>query len=206
MVLGPIGMDCVGRFTYSAHMFRHVLDFALSVAHHWEILVAGTVLSAAVAVWERYHKKPIAGWLFRSVIVASLVIAFFLAWQDERLKVEHFTTNRTLLTPKELVAVFVGRTTGQGNELARVYIGKWIEVAGTISDISPFGFGMFTQESFITLQTPNEPTIFVRFGHEWNSKLSVLRAGEKIKVYGQISDIYNSGIWLSNGEITELPH
>jgi hypothetical protein len=185
-------------------MFLHIYEFLLSVIHHWDVLVAGTVLSAAVGVWERLQKRPIANWLFRSVIIGALVTASYFAWLDERLRIEHLTSNRISLTPAQLSAVYTGRTTSQGKELASVYIGKWTEISGVISDIGPFGE---SGKSFVSLKRETkDPYIFVLFESEWNKKLAALKTGEPLKVSGQIHEIQQSSLWLYNGEILELPH
>ncbi len=189
-------------------MFRHLWDFALSVIQHWVALVTGCFVIAAIVVWERYRKKPIAGWLFWTVIGVFLVSACFLAWQDERLKVEHLTSNRISLTPKEIIAVFEGRTTIQGDELASIYLGKWTDYSGTINDIGSMNFGL-SAGTYVSFKKDNftDPLIMARGSSaKWNKQLSMLRSGDKIKVGGHISKIYKDGLWLDDGEIIELPH
>jgi putative nucleic acid binding protein len=182
-------------------LWEHIGGFIHAVCQHWWILLMGAV-SGGLSLWEKWREKPIP----RRVFVAGLGIAFtvacFLAWQDERLIIEKLHLDRISLSPSELIRVFDGRTTAQGDELASVYLGKWIEISGVISDISTYrGFKSTTASVFLT---DTKPYIFLLFEEQWLNRLKALQAGDKIKAFGQIQSVDRASIRIENSEIVEF--
>lgn len=188
----------------SLAMLKHLWDFALALISQWAALVTGGIVVAVIAFVERIRKKPIAGKLFWAAIIASFFFASFLAWRDERVRVESLHLDRLTLKPIDLANTVRGLTTSQSQKLARVYIGKWIEASGQISDIRT-DVGMSVDRAGVTLKDDSGPVIAAVFVKKWTEPISVLRAGERIRLIGQISKIETNWIWLEDCELLEVP-
>ena len=67
---------------------RELAVFISASVRHWGVLVTGGVLVASVVVYEHVTGRAISGSFFWGAIGASLFAAFFLAWRDERRKLQ----------------------------------------------------------------------------------------------------------------------
>lgn len=59
-----------------------VLLFAKAVVKHWTALITGGIVIALLTLWQDTG-HPVAYWVYWSVAVIALVIAFYRAWLDE---------------------------------------------------------------------------------------------------------------------------
>jgi hypothetical protein len=63
-------------------MFRDTLEFILAVARHWSTLMTGGIIIGALDLWQNTgHSVP--PFLYWSVAIVALFVAFFRAWRDE---------------------------------------------------------------------------------------------------------------------------
>jgi len=60
-----------------------ILQFIVSVLHHWQVLLTGGIVIAALTIYERYKKKALRWQTYFRLIVGFLIVAMFLAWRDE---------------------------------------------------------------------------------------------------------------------------
>jgi hypothetical protein len=75
-------------------ILRHSWEFAVAVSRQWGTLATGGVIVALIGVYEHASGRPIAGRLFWTVVVISLLVAFFSVWRKERLTVEKLSRGR----------------------------------------------------------------------------------------------------------------
>ncbi len=153
----------------------HLWAFVVSVLRQWAVLVTGTLIVGLIGVYEHAIQKPISGWPFWSAIIASLFVAFFLAWRKERLIVERSGSSLLPLTPQDLADVFVGRTLVQGNKLATIHLGKWMEVSGLIDNVHEFDFInrlLYASNSVWLVNAPGKAKVFMLFKRKWAKRLS----------------------------------
>lgn len=186
-------------------MLLHLWEFIGSVSRHWVTLLSGLIV-IVISLIERKRGKQFTGWPVWSAVLVLFFFACFQAWQDERVKAEGSTgLNLLSITPQEVVGVFTGRTTEQGQSLAKVYIGKWLQVSGAIQDIQ-LDKDLFGRTSHTIWLAGYEPAIFTKFGKKWDNQISALSAGDNITVVGQIENIAHNDIWLSNCQLKDIPH
>lgn len=196
-------------------LLGHVWDFIVVVVYNWVALVGG-IVGMGIGFYERYKKRRFIGWRFRAVLGIALFVAAFLAWRDERLKIESLHLDRTTQTPTQLTQIYSGRTTTQGATLAAIYIGKWMEVSGQITDIQAFQTRWFllpTISYYMSILDDNPdntdwmlPKVSGTFDPKWSETLSVLKPKERITILGKISEVREHGVDLIDCRITALPH
>ncbi|OLE52218.1 MAG: hypothetical protein AUG51_19125 [Acidobacteria bacterium 13_1_20CM_3_53_8] len=197
--------------TFTVPLLRHVGQYLSTILHGWVSLVsgiAGIVLLVLVIFWEdkyAFLRDNKATFVWMAFI--CLMVAGFSAWRKERQKWEQLGGLATLsATPKEIVSVFKGRTTAQGEKLAKNYVGKWMRVSGPIQDVEvetdPF---LPLSVARVNLRTGlGEAGIFLRFSRKWVDSLSVLRNGDTISVFGQIKYVARNHISLKKYELLEI--
>jgi hypothetical protein len=109
---------------------------------------------------------------------------------------KEFTTR----TPRELLALYEGRTPLQADSLMEPYKGLWIEVEGEVGTILGNSSGLVA-----VVFSGNEPIkniIECRFSGQWITALSRYNKGEKISAHGKISSSQNgSQLYLEQCEI-----
>ena len=66
---------------------RKIFTFARAVLHHWGTLVTGGSIIGALGIYQNVG-HPVAPWVYWTVAIMSLVIAFYRAWLDESNKVD----------------------------------------------------------------------------------------------------------------------
>jgi len=120
-------------------------------------------------------------------IAAALVayaIASFSTWRKERIAKEQRdkvieglekATDSVSLSPSQLIKLYEGRTTIQGEKLAAVYEGKWITVSGKVRDVEKHYLG----GARILLDQDNGPPVFLAFAKGVSDAVSVLGKGER---------------------------
>jgi hypothetical protein len=70
----PCAMETVHNIAY----------FTIAVLKHWQSWVTGSVVTGLIAVFERLTGKSLSKRAYGAIfVVAFLLVAFFLAWQDE---------------------------------------------------------------------------------------------------------------------------
>ena len=184
-------------------LLGHIWDFVIAVISNW-IALAGGAIGTAIGLWEKFHNKPFIGRPFWLAMAATFLIACFWAWSDERRQIEKLHLDKISLTPRELVQVYNDRTSDQGEKVAAAYIGKWMEVSGTIFDVRFFPNGLFRKRAGVTLRSTDNPTVYPTFVEKWSEPLSVLRPGERIRAVGQIRRIDAYSVWLEECELIEV--
>lgn len=193
-------------------MFRHhIWEFVLAVWNHSIVLLAG-VISLAIGIFERIRKKAITGRVLTIIGVIVLFVACFLAWQDERVKIERLDV--LSVEPYDLVSLYKYRTESQGKALTQTYIDKWIEVSGSVAEVrvpQEHWFGTAGQLSVNTMSSkPNHPadavaTVNLDFTNKKSIRaLQALSQGEKIQARGQVKKIGREVVDLENCEILEV--
>ena len=101
-------------------------------------------------------------------------------------------------TPRQLLALYEGRTPFQADKLIEPFKGLWVESDGEIRNVLPDGR---PGHSIAVLKTGND-TVECRFGPEWANHLGRFDIGESIKFRGKISPSQNgSQLYLSECEI-----
>jgi hypothetical protein len=189
---------------------RYLVGFLAAVLRQWGVIVTGGVIVGVVALYEHFSGRSLAGWPLKIAIGLSLFVAVFFAWRKERQQWERIGGLAPLsATPRELMSVYDGRTTTQGEKLAKAYKGKWLKIEGTIYDAVEYGLPMALIGSsvIVTLTgTPSYglPPVFLRFGIKWRSPLSVLTSRDTIVVLGQIEKVEKHNIWLQRCELLEV--
>jgi hypothetical protein len=193
-------------------LLRHVGQYLSAIYSGWVGLVsgvAGVVLLILLVFWGddyaflKDNKKTFVWTAF-----ICLLLAGFSAWRKERQRWERLGGLGVLsLTPKELVSVFKGRTTTQGEKLVKSYIGKVIRLSRPIADVRISRDPLLWRRAVIVTfmgMALGEPNVFLRFSRKWASSLSVLREGEVITVIGRIHSIDQFSVWLSGCELIEV--
>jgi hypothetical protein len=101
------------------------------------------------------------------------------------------------ITPEELINYFREHTTAQAQKLVGVYLGKWMRVAGPVSDIDNAGI------VFIRHENTNKAILLEFNEAKWVERISVLRLGDEVAVLGQLQYISGIGIRLENCELLD---
>jgi hypothetical protein len=144
-------------------------------------------------------------WLVAATVCYA--ISSFRAWRTEKQgndKLQKIIDSlnqvpeSTSLTPKELVRVFEGRTTLQGKKLAEAYVGKWITMAGLVSDVTLTG----PQVGVTFKGSPSVNAYFT--AKEWGDPISVLQQGNSITIRGRVDRVSQYGVGLEDCELIRV--
>jgi hypothetical protein len=101
-------------------------------------------------------------------------------------------------TPRELLALYDGRTPLQADSLIEPFKGKWIKASGTILNLIPDGM----PDASIAVLKDGDRTIECRLGPQWSSKVVKLNKDDVLAVIGKIAPHQNgSQLYLSECEI-----
>lgn len=101
-------------------------------------------------------------------------------------------------TPRELLALYDGRTPLQANPLIEPFKGKWIKASGKILNLIPDGI---PDASIAVLQDGNR-TIECRLGPQWSKHVLKLNKDDVLTVIGKIAPHQNgSQLYLLECEI-----
>lgn len=86
-------------------------------------------------------------------------------------------------TPRELLALYDGRTPLQANPLMEPFKGKWIKAAGKILNLIPDGI----PGTSIAVLKDGERIIECRLGEQWTAQVLKLNKDDSLSVVGKIS-------------------
>lgn len=183
----------------------YVGQYLSAIYYGWVSLmsgVAGVVLLVLLVFWgDQYTYLKDNKKTFVWMAFICLIVAGFSAWRKERQRWERLAGSTVCsLTPEELVKVFDGRTTAQGDALAKNYIGKWIKVSGSIDDVTTASRRRVTN---VNLET-DAPYIILIFRGKAADSLSMLRKGDIISVFGRIDLIARDAVRLESCELLEI--
>src|SRR5712692_7808629 len=120
-----------------AQLLRDIVAFLGAVLRHWVVLMGG-VITSLITLIERERGHEISPKVYWPIITGFVGIAVFLAWRTERQRWERLGTTRLSVSPGEIASVYVGRTDVQGKALAVTYRDKWIEVSGSLGNVSVY--------------------------------------------------------------------
>ena len=98
-------------------------------------------------------------------------------------------------TPVELHELFRTHTTAQVGQLLVPFLGKWMEITGTVGDV---------HEQMILLneyQPSLKNGVAMLFDAEWLERIAVLRRGDEVTVLGQIDRMDVLSLWLHHCEL-----
>jgi hypothetical protein len=102
-------------------------------------------------------------------------------------------------TPRELLALYDGRTPLQANPLIEPFKGKWIRASGKILNLIPDGI----PDASIAVLRDGDRTIECRLGPQWSSHVFKLNKDDVLTVIGKIAPHQNgSQLYLQECEIT----
>lgn len=156
------------------------------------------------------------GWVMPSILALALLMAGVLHFLAARTRHEPSTPARSApsererrvfvgpeITPTFLNSLLGGHTQMQADNIVAVYIGKWITLSGSVSQVTASdSSSVFTRSSLVTFdQARGEPMVFMHFDEQWKEQLSILRPGSRITVVGRITKIYRLGINLEQCEL-----
>jgi hypothetical protein len=96
-------------------------------------------------------------------------------------------------TPPDLAEIFNANISVKAEKLIEPFIGKWMKVWGSISNISRYKDG----SCFVYIRYLNKPEdawskmtmAVLEFDARWNDRLSILDGGENITAIGEIERI-----------------
>jgi hypothetical protein len=103
------------------------------------------------------------------------------------------------VTSKFLIGLFEKHKTIDAKKLVEPFIGMWMQVSGSLSDVSELkSYGVIVHLKRASLV---EATTALFFDQEWVDRLSILQKGSDITVIGQISDVDGLRVQLNHCEL-----
>ena len=133
-------------------------------------------------------------------LLVLLALAGLVSWAINRLNKKPASTSKNEgrvfvpIAPKEITAIYDGKTEAQGDQAAAIYIGKWLQVSGKVSDVS--------SDCKVQLQSEGDnPILFLRFPREEFDRLQILPRGHFLTANGQIKYFSGNYILLINCEL-----
>jgi tRNA_anti-like len=99
------------------------------------------------------------------------------------------------IDPAYLRSLYKDNTALQAAALASPYLGKWMIISGSVSDIEKDYGG-----NFIISIDHNQITMLLRFTPRWAEQVSVLKRGSKIRATGKLDFINSHGVALRDCE------
>jgi hypothetical protein len=177
--------------------------------------IAGLILLGVALVFRLTEVAQARYWIGAATV--CYVIASFQAWKKERhtitnlkgeieslrLSIEGLNQDEgaTNLTPKQLVSVYEGRTTLQGERLAATRIGQRMTVSGKVQDIRENSEGL-TIVFYDELRT--YPLVMMAFEKRFIDPVSALSIGNEVTVRGKIVNIGPTTVSLENCELVKF--
>lgn len=114
-------MLALGRFAaMDADTINHIGKFVSAVIGQWATLATGGLIMGIIALWEKYHSKPIPRKLMLSIFVFFLFVAFFRAWEIEYIAA----------TPEMQITVLVKNSGKEKIEINAKFSGEFVETIG----------------------------------------------------------------------------
>ena len=180
------------------------------------MLVTGG-LATLQGIWNLFSNEPLFPYIAKNIPIWPRVVLLVLfcavtlfgiiftikifqqTSKTHRQRVPVLPNKRIIVTdaPEYLAGFFENRTNIQGTKLAEPYIGKWIRISGSLSNVYEYGDFVVI---FIHKPFPS-PTIEMYFGKEWIEHISVLKIGDDTKVLGKIKEISSGTVTLENCEL-----
>ena len=105
-------------------------------------------------------------------------------------------------SPEQLMSLVRDHTHIQKQKLSEVYIGKWLRVSGSITEVRP----MFLVGVFVAVDLGSFKTAYCWFKGRWLDRLKLLQKGQAISAIGRIHEIEGSAVVLKSCEIVDKPH
>lgn len=105
------------------------------------------------------------------------------------------------ISPQDLVGLFAGRTTAEGNRLAAPYMNKWMKISGSVGNVHTYD-----TSSCVTLEYMSNGVYHteLRFEEKWTEHISTLRVNDVIHAVGKIQSISEATLTMEKCEITML--
>jgi hypothetical protein len=114
-------------------------------------------------------------------------------------------------TPQELQELRHGHVTVQADKLLEPYLGKWMRVAGTVSDVHEYKssekwtVNVWTRLAETRLGVPMKTDeLSLEFAATWSERLVLLKRDEHINVIGRIKSIELLSINLEQCELLDV--
>jgi len=104
------------------------------------------------------------------------------------------------VTPDYLWGLFHGRTSKDGDNLAKDFLNKWMVVCGPFGDVSsPFGKQMLVTFAFRN----SVELVFMYFNEDWHDRLGIIIQNKKIAVIGRIHIVRTNMLHLEDCELVQ---
>src|SRR5437879_875708 len=104
-------------------ILKDVFAFLGAVLRRWVVLMSGGIVMVALTITERLRGTSVPPKFYWSIILGVIAMAAFLAWRKEREQVVTLSgAGIVTASVKELVDIYKGRTSAQGDQLAKTYI------------------------------------------------------------------------------------
>lgn len=107
------------------------------------------------------------------------------------------------VNPDYLVGFFRQHTTAQAQQLAAVYMGKWMNLSGSVRNVIPLGEDK-SRRILVHINTNRDDFLIVTAAFtepRWMDRASTLRRGDRIIVLGKIRDIDSLRMTLYDCEL-----
>jgi hypothetical protein len=190
----------IGFDTLYAKRWEASVAFLSDLAQNpWYIFFCGFVTGLAAALWVVWlfpEKKKDAD-LFTQLPLCTANIAPVSAQIEAKVpKPKKVFVN---VSPSYLVGLYENWTKVQGDEYVAAYIGKWITVTGTVSDIKT------TVTGTLYMQIIDNDRIFISatLNEEASETISHIARDATIIVRGEIYLVDKSGVMLRTCELDE---
>jgi hypothetical protein len=101
------------------------------------------------------------------------------------------------VTPKYLLGLRKDRTELAASRDIQPHLGFWMNVAGTVTNVSPSLDGRM-----VHLNDADGSVIGLQFDKQWNARVEVLPVGTQIKAVGRLDSVAMITVFLKHSELT----
>lgn len=150
------------------------------------------VLMAAAGLLFVAHTLLLAG----AVLFGISALFWVIDW---RARADRHVYVETPITEKFLQDLFRDRTKIQAEKALEMYIGKWLKISGTLTDIDNNTLSGYK----VHIQSQN-PSIFLYFSRWEKRRLEILHKGDFITASGKITHINRNFITLERCELLSV--
>jgi hypothetical protein len=105
-------------------------------------------------------------------------------------------------TPDFLMNLYSGKMSAEGDRIFAPYVGKWIAVSGTVSNVM-ISDGESQVQTFSLTKEGAYRSIVMNFDKNWNDRLSVLSRDQKISAHCEISKANEAYLFVRHCEFDE---
>lgn len=110
------------------------------------------------------------------------------------------------VTPSSLMALCDGKTAMQAEALTNVYVGKWIEISGSLTNISDHGESLYVSVNVATVFSGMRTTATVWLTFKGDRDfLEMLQKGAQLVAIGKIRRIRNVSMDFDDCELIPAP-